>query len=314
MTDLRVVLLAGGVGGAKLADGLAQLLDPACLTIIGNTGDDFTHLGLTICPDLDTLMYTLAGAANPETGWGRADETWRVMQAVRALGGPDWFNLGDADLGTHLVRTHRLRQGATLTAVTAELCRALGVGPTLLPAGDRPMPTQIETAEGEVLPFQEWFVKARWQPVVRAVRLPDDARATPQVVRALQTADLVIIAPSNPFVSIDPILNAYPLRPVLADECDVVIAVSPIIAGEAVKGPTAAMMRAWGMPATPQAVADYYGDVINAFVYDERDAATTQIADLPTLATQTWMRQPEERVQLARAILAFGRRLLAQAS
>lgn len=299
---LNVVVLAGGVGGAKLAYGLAQLVAPERLTIIGNTGDDFVHLGLTICPDLDTLMYTLAGQVNPETGWGRRDESWQVMAEVRALGAPDWFQLGDRDLATHLARTHWLNQGERLTAVTARLCAGVGVQPRLLPMSDQPAPTLLDTEEG-VLPFQEWFVQRRWQPLVRRVLLPDDVRASRAVITALEQAQVVILAPSNPFVSLDPILNIYPIRAVLADVPEVVVAVSPIVAGEAVKGPTARMMRHWGLPVTPQAVAEHYAGLITGFVQDERDAGVVE--DLPTLSTNTLMLTAAERVRLAVEVLRF---------
>lgn len=308
-SSLRVVLLAGGVGGAKLATGLAQHLPPTQYTIIGNTGDDFVHLGLTICPDLDTLLYTLAGQANPDTGWGRKDETWQAMSVVRELGGPAWFNLGDRDLGLHLTRTHRLRQGQTLTTVTDELARALGVTARLLPMSDAPAPTWVETDQG-VLPFQAWFVRERWQPRVRRVILPDAARATHAAIQALEAADVVIIAPSNPYVSIDPILNAYPIRPILADVANLVIAVSPIIAGEAVKGPSAKMMREWGLPVTAGTVAAHYGDLLDAFVYDSRDGEKP--TQLPTLCTDTLMHTAADRARLAAEILAFAAHLTAE--
>lgn len=305
----RVVLLAGGVGGAKLAVGLAQHLSPENYTIIGNTGDDFIHLGLTICPDLDTLLYTLAGVANPQTGWGLQDETWRAMAALKQIGGPDWFNLGDRDLATHLARTHWLGQGRTLTEVMADLARGLGVAARLLPMSDAPAPTVVETDQG-ILPFQEWFVRERWQPRVQRVILPDSARATRAVVQAMEAADVVIIAPSNPFVSIDPILNAYPIRPILSDIPEHVIAVSPIIAGQAVKGPTAKMMQEWGMAVSARGVAEYYGDIINAFVYDSRDPET--LAGLPTLRTDTLMHTAADRFRLAGEILAFAADLMAE--
>lgn len=308
MNERNIVCLAGGVGGAKLGAGLARVLPADRLTIIGNTGDDFTHCGLKICPDLDTVMYTLAGRASHERGWGLADESWRAIEQVRALGGPEWFSLGDLDLATHLTRTHWLAQGVSLTAVTADLCRRLGVEVALLPMCDQPAPTQIVTPDG-VLAFQEWFVRDRWQPRVERVALPDSARATPQVVRALQRADIVIIAPSNPYVSIAPILNAYPIAPILTDEVPVVIAVTPIIAGEAVKGPTAKLMREWELAVTAQTVAAEYGDVINGFVCDVRDGAPFVSDSVETCALDTLMSDDADRARLARAVLAFGAQL-----
>jgi len=310
INDHKFVCLAGGVGGAKLADGLAQLAPPANLTVIVNTGDDFEHLGLTICPDLDTVMYTLAGAANPETGWGRAGESWRAIGEVARLGGPDWFNLGDLDLATHLARTQMLREGATLTAVTRYLCRHFNVQPAVLPMSDRPAPTFIETDAG-LLPFQTWFVRERWQPPVRRVHLPEDARATPAVMRALEEADFVFIAPSNPFVSVDPILNVYPLRAMLADLPRAVVAVTPIVGGKALKGPAAKLLGELGLPVTAAAVADYYGELIDGFIYDRQDAGALDDLAVDTLCADTIMRDRADRARLARAALLFAAELAA---
>ncbi|MCP4423586.1 MAG: 2-phospho-L-lactate transferase [Chloroflexi bacterium] len=305
ISNYNIVCLVGGVGGAKLADGLAQIAPPENLTVIVNTGDDFEHLGLTICPDLDTVMYTLAGVANTETGWGRAGESWRSIEETARLGGPDWFRLGDLDLATHLARTQMLREGEKLTAVTRSLSRHFNIQPTLLPMSDQPAPTIIETDDGP-LPFQTWFVKERWQPAVKQVILPKNARAAPSVMKALEYADLVFIAPSNPFVSIDPILNVYPIRPMLMDLPRAVVAVSPIIGGQAVKGPAAKMMQERNMPVTARAVAEYYGDLIDGFVYDQQDAGTLDGVDVAQLCVDTWMRTPDDRLRLARETLAFG--------
>jgi LPPG:FO 2-phospho-L-lactate transferase len=232
-----------------LADGLAHVLPSENLTIIVNTGDDFQHMGLTICPDLDTVMYTLAGVDNAATGWGRSDETWRAFTEITHLGGPDWFRLGDLDLGTHLTRTHMLNGGATLTTITRHLCRCLGVAVDVLPMSNQPAPTLIESDAG-LLPFQTWFVQEQWQPPVRKIHLPEDVRATAPATLALEKANLVVIAPSNPFVSIDPILNVYPIRTMMMDLPQAVVAVSPIIGGRAVKGPAAKMMQEMGLPVT----------------------------------------------------------------
>lgn len=310
--DLNIVCLAGGVGGAKMAAGLADVVPAENLTIIGNTGDDFTHFGLQICPDLDTLMYTLAGVANSETGWGRAGESWRVMESVKAVGGPDWFNLGDLDLGTHLTRTHLLREGQSLTDVTAHLCARLGVKPRLLPMSNKPAPTLIETADG-LMGFQEWFVQHRWQPAVQQIQLPDEARATGAAIQVLEQADVVVIAPSNPFVSIDPILNAYPLKAILQDIPQVVVAVSPIIGGEAVKGPAARLMAQFGLEVSAAGVAAYYNDLIDGFVCEAEDAAAIQNEDLPVLGTQTFMKSSADRERLARKVLEFAAGLLEDA-
>ncbi len=308
VANLKVVCLAGGVGGAKLADGLAHIVPPENLTIIVNTGDDFEHLGLTICPDLDTVMYTLAGVANTETGWGRAGESWRAVDEAARLGGPDWFRLGDLDLATHLVRTQMLRDGESLTAVTRHLTHHFNIQPALLPMSDQPAPTMIETDDG-TLPFQTWFVKERWQPPVKQVVLPDDARATPAVMKALENADLVIIAPSNPFVSIEPILNVYPIRAMLMDLPQAVVAVTPIIGGQAVKGPAAKMMQERGLSVTAGAVAAYYGDLIDGFVYDQQDEGALDGLDAAGLCVDTWMRDQSDRIRLAQDALAFAAEL-----
>ena len=306
----RVVCLAGGVGGAKLADGLARILPPENLTVIVNTGDDFRHFGLTICPDLDTVMYTLGEVANPETGWGRAGESRRAIDEVGRLGGPDWFSLGDLDLATHLTRTHWLDSGETLTAVTRRLCSGFGIRHAVLPMTDQPAPTLIETETGEVLPFQRWFVRERWQPAVRRVVLPEDVRATQAVVRALESADVVVIAPSNPFVSIDPILNVYPIRALIEDVPQAVVAVSPIVAGRAVKGPAAKMMVEMGQEASAATVAGHYGELIDGFVYDERDATLAVGDGLALLCVDTIMNNPADRERLARGVLDFALALM----
>ena len=300
----KVVCLAGGVGGAKLADGLAQILPPENLTIIVNTGDDFQHLGLTICPDLDTVMYTLGRAANQETGWGRAGESWRTIEEVKRLGGPRWFSLGDLDLATHLLRADGLARGETLTAVTRNLCQHFNIQPTILPMSDQPAPTLIVTND-TVYPFQNWFVKERWQPPVKAVQLPEDVRATAAVVNALDQVDYVIIAPSNPFVSIDPILNVYPIRAMVIDLPRAVVAVSPIVGGQALKGPAAKMMVEMGLPVSATAVATYYGELIDKFVYDQQDDDLTTELDMPVLRTQTIMQTAADRAQLAAEVLIF---------
>lgn len=306
--DGRVVLLAGGVGGAKLADGLAQILAPEQLTVIVNTGDDFQHLGLTICPDLDTVMYTLAGVANQETGWGRAGESWRVITELGRLGGPDWFRLGDLDLALHLARTEMLAAGETLTAVTRQFAQTLNVAVNVLPMCNVPAPTFVEVVDG-LLPFQVWFVRQGWQPAVKEIHLPGDVRATHSVIQALETADIVLIAPSNPFVSIDPILNVYPIRAMLMDLPQVVVAVTPIIRGNAVKGPAAKMMTELGLPVTAAAVGDYYADLIDGFVIDRRDQTAVVESgrdyEYQIRYTDTLMVKQTDRIRLARDVLAF---------
>ena len=304
LKNRKVVLLAGGVGGAKLADGLAQLMGDGRLTIIVNTGDDFEHLGLTVCPDLDTVMYRLAGVANDETGWGRAGESWRTIESVAALGGPDWFRLGDLDLGVHLTRTDLLRKGDSLTAVTQHLCKKFGIQATILPMSNQPAPTKIQSGD-TLYPFQEWFVKERWQPPVDEIMLPEDVRAPAQVSLVLQEADIVIIAPSNPFVSIAPILNVYPIKAILRDLPRVVLAVSPIVGGDAVKGPAAKMMKEKGMDVSATAVSAFYGDLLDGFVYDIQDKGLMDQAEIETLCTNTMMYNAQDRKQVATEILTF---------
>src|SRR5690606_7674437 len=243
----NVVILAGGVGGARMADGFAQHLPPANLTVIVNTGDDFEHLGLYICPDLDTVCYTLAGLANPETGWGRVDETWNTIANVEKLGGPSWFRLGDQDFATHLERTRRLKEGQSLSQITKDFCKAWGVKHTVLPMSDSPVRTMVDTDEGE-LAFQEYFVHRRCEPKVKGFRFDnvESAEATESVKEAIESADAIIICPSNPWVSIDPILKT--LAPSISLEGRKgIFAVSPIIGGKAIKGPAAKMFAELGI-------------------------------------------------------------------
>ena len=307
----NIVVLAGGVGGAKLADGLAQIMPAERLTIIVNTGDDFDHLGLRICPDLDTVVYTLAGVANPETGWGRADESWRVIEEVIRLGGPGWFRLGDLDLATHLVRGQLLAQGATLTEAIQHLCRQFGLTMNIWPMSDDPAPTMIET-DGGLLDFQTWFVEQRWQPAVRDVHLPEDVRATPQVLTALEQADVVLLAPSNPFVSLAPILNVYPIRAMIADLPELVVAVSPIVGDRAVKGPAGRLLADFGLPVSGAGVAEYYGDLLDLFIYDQRDQTKPAVPELAVRALDTLMRDRADRARLAEEVLATTMELIAR--
>lgn len=311
--DLKVVVLAGGVGGAKLADGVAQILSPENLTIVVNTGDDFEHLGLLICPDLDTVMYNLAGIDNPTTGWGRQGETWRTITEVGQLGGPDWFKLGDLDLALHLTRSHLVANGCTLTEVTQHFCDHFGIRARLLPMSNQPAPTMIASDEG-LLSFQSWFVERHWEPAVQEVRLPEDVKTTSQVASALERTDIILVAPSNPFVSIDPILNVYPIRAMVSDVPKLVVAVSPIIAGKAIKGPAAKMMGELGMEVSSAAIADYYGDLIDVFVFDRRDSALFKqvgsLKNLVTFQTDTIMRDRQNRRHLAQQILDFSTELL----
>jgi LPPG:FO 2-phospho-L-lactate transferase len=302
MTFQRVVALSGGVGGARFLDGVARALPPGALTCIVNTGDDFRHLGLTICPDVDTVMYTLAGAGDEERGWGLAGETFAAMAMVKRLGGPDWFSLGDRDLATHLMRSLALAAGETLTAVTARLCAALGVGARVLPMSDGACRTMIDTVADGTLPFQEWFVGRRAQPAVRAVRFDGRPPPAPGVVAAIDACELVLIGPSNPYVSIDPILSLDGVVAALAKKP--VVAVSPIVGGRAVKGPLGTMIpELAGVPATAGAVARHYGSLLRGLVVERGDEH--DVAGVAVHATGTLMRSRDDRLRLAEATLAF---------
>jgi LPPG:FO 2-phospho-L-lactate transferase len=315
-TGVRVVALSGGIGGAKLALGLYRILPPDSLLAVCNTGDDFEHLGLLISPDLDTVMYTLAGIANPETGWGRAGETWTFMAALEQLGGETWFRLGDADLATHVERTRRLNAGDTLSAIADDFRERLGVRARIMPMCDAPVRTMVLTEDG-VLPFQRYFVERRCEPRVSGFEFQGAlaARPTAAILEALESDGLeaVVICPSNPFISIDPILAVPGMRAALV-ACRVpVVAVSPIIGGRAVKGPTAKIMAELGIPASARAVAHHYDGLLDGFVLDETDAAESEGIDLPCLATRTLMASEVAKRALAAEVLAFARRLGARA-
>ncbi len=303
---MKITALAGGVGGAKLVHGLAQILPPEDLAIIVNTGDDFEHFGLYICPDLDTICYTLAGLANPETGWGRADETWRAMENLRRLGAPDWFNLGDQDLATHLERTRRLREGESLSQVTRHFCQAWGVKQAVLPMSDQPVRTMVDTVEHGELPFQEYFVKHRCEPRVRGFRFAglESARPAPGVLEVLKQADALIICPSNPWVSIDPILRVLPPLP-LGEAPGVRVAISPIVGGQAVKGPAAKMFAELGIEPSALAVAEHYGTLLTGIVVDVVDSEIAKGIRIPSRVTHTIMNSLPDRAQLAREIIEF---------
>jgi LPPG:FO 2-phospho-L-lactate transferase len=300
---MKIVALAGGVGGAKFVDGLAQLLAPEDLTVIVNTGDDFEHYGLYICPDLDTVCYTLAGLANPETGWGRIQESWKVIENAAKLGGPDWFRLGDQDLGTHLERTRRLKAGQTLSQITQDFCRAWGISQTILPMSDQPVRTIVETEDGD-LAFQEYFVHRHCAPRVRGFRFEGAGKAklAPGARAALQSADAVILCPSNPWVSLDPILQ------LISQIEPPVFAVSPIIGGQTVKGPAAKMFRELGIEPSALAVARHYCDLLSGFVLDtidERLQGEIRSLNMRVLVTNTLMKSHDDRKKLAAVVLDF---------
>lgn len=302
-----VLALSGGVGGAKLALGLYRVLPRDRLTVIANTGDDFEHLGLAISPDLDTLLYTLSGQDNPELGWGRRGETWSFMAALEALGGETWFRLGDGDLAAHIERTRRLKAGESLSAVIADFRRRLGIAARLLPMSDDRVRTRLHTAKGR-LDFQDYFVRLRCEPSVSEIVFDGAATARPHSDFLAALADphlrAVVICPSNPFISIDPILALPGVRAALRECRAPVVAVSPIIAGRAVKGPTAKMMVELGLPVDAAAVAHHYRDFLNLYIADEADAAAVAGLDLPVVLTGTLMQSLDDREALARTVLA----------
>lgn len=297
---MKITALAGGVGGAKLAHGLAQILPPEDLTVIVNTGDDFEHLGLYICPDIDTVCYTLAGLANMETGWGRAGETWKTIENIERLGGPGWFRLGDQDFGTHLERTRRLKEGQSLTKIIKDFCQAWGIQHAVLPMTDSPVRTMVDSDEGE-LAFQEYFVHRRCEPKVKGFRFDgvEFARPADGVNDALDSADAIVICPSNPWVSVDPILKVIPKisKPV--------VAVSPIIGGKTVKGPAAKMYSELGIEPSAIAVARHYGDLLSGYVLDNIDAGLSDKIEARTLVTNTLMNNLTDRARLATDVLHF---------
>jgi LPPG:FO 2-phospho-L-lactate transferase len=304
----QVLALAGGVGGAKLALGLTQLLPAAELTVAVNTADDFEHLGLSICPDLDTVMYTLAGVANPETGWGRRDETWTVMEALGQIGGETWFRLGDKDLATHIERTRRRRAGESLSSVMRDLATRLGVKPAMVPMSDDPVRTLVTTDRGE-LAFQDWFVRLRCEPVVKSVRFAGTDQARPH--RALIELDGlrgIVVCPSNPFVSVAPILAVPGVRAALEKTKVPRVAVTPIVGGRAIKGPAAKMLAELGHDVSALGVARYYRDWVDGFVLDAQDAGLARDIEalgMKVRVADTMMRNDDDKQRVARDVLDF---------
>jgi LPPG:FO 2-phospho-L-lactate transferase len=305
--DGPILALSGGVGGAKLALGLTRILMPDTLTVVANTGDDFTHLGLAVSPDLDTLLYTLSGNDNPELGWGRRGETWNFMAALEALGGETWFRLGDGDLATHVERTRRLKAGERLSAIIDDFRRRLGIAARLVPMSDDPVRTRLLTAQGW-LDFQDYFVRLHCEPAISELEFAgaETARPHPDFLSALADPGLraVVICPSNPFISIDPILALPGVREALRRCRAPVVAVSPIIAGQAVKGPTAKMMGELGLPVDAATPARHYRDFLDLYIADAADAAAVAGLDLPVVLTQTLMQTVADREVLARNVLA----------
>jgi len=314
VSGIRVIALSGGVGGAKLLRGLYHVLPPDTLAAIVNTGDDFEHLGLHISPDIDTALYTLAGLAHPEQGWGRRDETWNFMRALETVGGETWFRLGDADLALHVERTRRLGSGESLSAIIGDFARRFGIRAEIIPMSDDPVATRVLADEGE-LAFQDYFVRRRCEPVLRGLRFAGaEGARLPQSARAAFVSpelEAIIIAPSNPWLSIDPLLAIPELRRALETAKCCRIAVTPIIAGNAVKGPTAKIMAELGIPVSPLAVAEHYRGLIDGLVLDERDAALADRFDIKVHIADTLMTTLDDYERVARMTLALCRPIAA---
>lgn len=313
--DPRCIALSGGVGGAKLALGLTHAMDPRQLLIVANTGDDFEHLGLSICPDLDTLTYTLAGLANAETGWGRADEGWRFMESLEALGGETWFQLGDRDLALHVERTRRLATGEPLTRITADICGRLGIEAAVVPMSDDPIRTIVETTGGPI-PFQHYFVREQCKPAVKGFHFggANDARPNRKFLKTLKDPELesIVICPSNPFISVDPILALPGVSDALAASTAPIIAVSPIVGGRALKGPTAKMMDELGLQTDAVEIARHYSKLLNGFVVDRTDAALAPAVEslgIEVRVAETVMQSRDDKIALAETVLSFAQDL-----
>jgi len=305
---VKIAALSGGVGGAKLALGLNTVMGSDDLTLIANTGDDFQFHGLHVSPDIDTLVYTLSGKSDEARGWGLAGETWGFMEALGELGGEAWFNLGDHDLAMHILRTEKLRQGVSLSAITAHVRQTLGIAAHILPMSDQAVPTIVHTAEHGSISFQRYFVERRAEPTVTGFTFEgiDAARPAPGLLDALAAADRIIICPSNPFISIDPVLAVPGVRDALANASAPVIAVSPIVAGDAIKGPTAKMFREMGTEPSVQAVATRYQDIVDLMIIDEQDttaAKDVQALGIGVVTAQTVMRTLEDKTALAETAL-----------
>ncbi len=311
MTTQRYLALTGGIGGSKLALGLSKILSAHELAFVVNTGDDFEHLGLHISPDIDTLLYTLAGLNNPETGWGRRDETWQFMSALAALGGETWFRLGDKDLALIIERNRRLGCGTSLNDVTAQLAKSLSVAHQILPMSNDPVRTLVVTEHGP-MEFQHYFVREHCEPVVNGFEYGQaaTARVNPEIEKWLRCSQLagIILCPSNPFISIDPILSLAPLREALRCCGAPVIAISPIIGANAMKGPLAKMMNEMSVPTNASWIADHYSDILDGFVVDSADANLTheiEASGIATMCTNIVMKSLDDRVQLGRSCLEF---------
>ncbi len=304
---MKVVALAGGVGAARFLSGLVEVVPAEDLTVVVNTGDDFRWMGLCVCPDLDTVTYTLAGLANPDTGWGVREDTFRCLERLQRLGGEAWFRIGDLDLATHLIRTHLLQQGLTLSEITAEICRRNGIRSRILPMSDSPVPTQVHTDEG-LLAFQDYFVRRKCEPrVIRLVyKNVEEAQAAPGVLDDLASAQAIVLCPSNPFISVGPILALPGLHEAIRNSRATVVAVSPIVGNRAFKGPTAVMLEQLGHEVSAAAVAAMYADILDGFVLDEKDAALRdRITGLGLVVrtAETFMNTAQASRNLARVVL-----------
>ena len=312
--EKKVLALCGGVGGAKLALGLTKVLPPEQLSIAVNTADDFDHLGLRICPDLDTVTYTLAEVNNREAGWGRADESWHCMEALAELGGETWFKLGDRDIATHLFRRSQLNQGLSVSQVTANLCQNLGIAHSVFPMSDDPVGTEVKTDNGW-LNFQHYFVQQQCRPKINEIRFvgAEVAQPSPKFKAALKDSNLgcVIICPSNPFLSIDPVLAVCGIRKLLTEIDAPVIAVSPVIGGKAVKGPTAKIMQELALEITPNTVVSHYADFLSGFVLDSQDAEQQNRlpASITVQVCNTLMISLQDRIDLAKECLLLAQRI-----
>lgn len=314
MSGARVCAVCGGVGGAKLADGLLRALPADALGVIVNTGDDFEHLGLQISPDVDTVLYTLAGLANPGTGWGRRDETWNFMGALATLGGETWFRLGDGDLAMHVERTRRLAAGDPLSVVVADLTRRLSIAARVVPMTDGRLRTRVMTDQG-LIDFQDYFVRQQCRPRVHEIRFEGaaDCRPAPaaHAVLAQPGLEAIVICPSNPYLSVDPVLAVPGMRELLRSAGAPIVAVSPLIAGAAVKGPTAKIMGELGKQISAVEVARHYAGLIDGFVLDRRDEALAAQIGVPVLLSDTLMATVEDRRRVADDSLRLARQLSA---
>lgn len=313
IADLKVVAFAGGVGGAKLVLGLDHVLKPGHLSVLVNTGDDFEHFGLKICPDIDTICYTLADLVDSNHGWGLANETYQVSQYLTELDAPDWFTLGDKDIAVHMERTRLLNSGWTLSQVTRHFCQKWGIASKVYPMSDLPAPTLIHTKEKGLMSFQEYFVKHHFQPEVVSVvyQRPNEANPSVEVMKAIEQADLVVICPSNPILSIEPILRFKDIRELI--KAKKVIAVSPLIQGQALKGPAAKMYAELGFVPEAYTVLLAYQDFLDLFIYDESDEEIIpeeKVKDIITAKAQTIMKTKSDKITLAEIVLEQGLKLI----